>query len=81
MVCAISTILKAAKPICQADRHAQKKNSKSGCGVRAIERSVNDATLQPITEVVQDYCQAVRAALTRMVVPFWADATATLVCN
>ncbi len=32
-------------------------------GVRAIERSVTDVD-NPVTEVVQGYCQAVREALT-----------------
>ena len=46
-----------------ADRHAKKELKKRVRGVRTIERDLTD-TDNPITEVIQDYCQAVRAALT-----------------
>ena len=46
-----------------ADRHAKKEVIKQMRGVRTIERSVTDPHA-PITEVVQEYCQAVRSALT-----------------
>lgn len=62
-LCHFHYLKEAAKPIYEADRHAKKELKKRLRGVRTIERSVNDAA-QPITEVVQDYCQAVRAALT-----------------
>jgi len=45
----------------ETDRHA-KKELKSA-GIRAIERSLNDADEE--TVVVAGYCQAVRSALTR----------------
>lgn len=51
------------KLIYEADRHAKKELKKRVRGVRVIERSVTDAD-NPVTEVVQGYCQAVRAALT-----------------
>jgi hypothetical protein len=62
-LCHFHYLKEAAKPIYEADRHAKKELKKRVRGVRTIERSVKDAE-QPITEVVQDYCQAVRAALT-----------------
>lgn len=63
-VCVTFTICKeAAIGIYEADRHAKKELKKQVRGVRAIEHSVsNDANIQ--TEVVQDYCLAVRSALT-----------------
>ena len=64
MACVISTLLKeAAKPIYEADRHAKKELKKQVRGVRTLERSVTDPDA-PITAVVQEYCQAVRSALT-----------------
>jgi hypothetical protein len=42
---------------------AMPKELKSRCGVRTVERSVTDPD-DAITEVVQEYCQAVRSALT-----------------
>lgn len=53
----------AFKPITEADRHAKKELKKLVRGVRPIERSVADQQ-EPISEVVQGYCLAVRSALT-----------------
>ena len=62
-LCHFHYLKEAAKPIYEADRHAKKELKKQVRGVRTIERSVTDPD-DAITEVVQDYCQAVRAALT-----------------
>ena len=53
----------AFKPIVEADRHAKKELKKLVRGVRPIERSVADQQ-DPISEVVNGYCLAVRGALT-----------------
>jgi len=53
----------AFKPITEADRHAKKKLKKLVRGIRPIERSVADRQ-DPINEVVNGYCLAVRSALT-----------------
>ena len=62
-LCHFHYLKSAAKPIYEADRHAKKELKKRVRGVRTIERSVMDPNA-PITEVVQEYCQAVRSALT-----------------
>ncbi len=62
-LCHFHYLKEAAKPIYEADRHAKKELKKRVRGVRTIERDLTD-TDNPITEVIQDYCQAVRAALT-----------------
>lgn len=62
-LCHFHYLREATKLIYEADRHAKKELKKRVRGVRAIERSVSDAD-NPVTEVVQGYCQAVRAALT-----------------
>ncbi len=53
----------AFKPIIEADRHAKKELKKLVRGVRPLERSVADQQ-DPVSEVVQGYCLAVRSALT-----------------
>ncbi len=53
----------AFKPIIEADRHAKKELKKLVRGVRPIERSVADQQ-DPVSEVVNGYCLAVRSALT-----------------
>lgn len=53
----------AFKPIIEADRHAKKELKKLVRGVRPIERSLADQQ-DPLSEVVQGYCLAVRSALT-----------------
>ena len=62
-LCHFHYLKEAAKSIYEADRHAKKELKKQVRGVRTIERSVTDPD-DPITEVVQEYCQAVRSALT-----------------
>ena len=53
----------AFKPLIEADRHAKKELKKLVRGVSPIERSVA-AQQDPISEVVNRYCLAVRSALT-----------------
>lgn len=53
----------AFKPITEADRHAKKELKKLVRGIRPIERSVANQQ-EPISEVVNGYCLAVRGALT-----------------
>jgi hypothetical protein len=53
----------AGLPIYEADRHAKKELKKTVRGVRKIERRVEDRD-DPLAEVVQGYCAAVRSALT-----------------
>ena len=53
----------AARPIYEADRHAEKESKKKVRGVRGIERTVEDRT-DPEAEVIRGYCSAVRRART-----------------
>ena len=53
----------AFKPIIEADRHAKKELKKLVRGIRPIERSVADQQ-DPLSEVANGYCLAVRSALT-----------------
>lgn len=62
-LCPDHYLREAAKLIYEADSHAKKELKKRVRGVREIERAVNEPN-EPNTEVVQGYCQAVRAALT-----------------
>jgi hypothetical protein len=62
-LCHFHYLREAAKQIYEADRHAKKELKQRVRGVRAIERSVTDSC-EPMSEVVQGYCQAVRSALT-----------------
>ena len=64
MACVISIISrKPRNRLKTADRHAKKELKKRVRGVRTIERTVT-ASEDATNEVVQGYCQAVRAALT-----------------
>lgn len=62
-LCHFHFLREAAKPIYEADRHAKKQLKKKVRGVRAIERQA-EAKDDPESELVLDYCQAVRASLT-----------------
>lgn len=62
-LCHFHYLREAAKGIYEADRHAKKELKKRVRGVRELERAVSDLD-NPMTEVVQGYCQAVRSALT-----------------
>lgn len=58
-LCHFHYLREADMLIYEADRHAKKELKKKVRGVRALERSVNNPN-EPITEVMQGYCQAVR---------------------
>lgn len=62
-LCHFHYLREATKPIYEADRHAKKELKKRVRGVRKIEQAVCDAN-DATSEIVQDYCQAVRSALT-----------------
>jgi hypothetical protein len=61
--CHFHSLQEAAKPIYEADRHAQKVLKKHVRGVRPLERAVEGRT-EPEAEVIRGYCSAVRSALT-----------------
>lgn len=63
-LCHFHYLREAAKPIYEADRHAKKELKKRVRGVRKLERAVNKESDNGMNEVVEGYCQAVRAALT-----------------
>lgn len=63
-LCHFHYLREAAKPIYEADRHAKKELKKRVRGVRQIERTVGKESDKDRNEVVEGYCQAVRAALT-----------------
>lgn len=63
-LCHFHYLREAVKPIYEADRHAKKELKKRGRGVRKLERESSKETDDGIKEVVEGYCQAVRAALT-----------------
>jgi hypothetical protein len=63
-LCHFHYFREAAKPIYEADRHAKKELKKRVRDVRKLERENSKETQDGIQEVVEGYCQAVRAALT-----------------
>ena len=63
-LCHFHYLREAAKPIYEADRHAKKELKKRVRGVRKLERIVSQQPYNDMNEVVEGYCQAVRAALT-----------------
>jgi hypothetical protein len=67
-LCHFHYLREAAKPISEADRHAKKELKKRVRGIRPIERqAARRAETDPEdeeSEIVRDYCAAVRAALT-----------------
>src|SRR6266581_4733637 len=62
-LCHFHYLREAAKPIYEADRHAKKELKKQVRGIRPIEASLEEQSDQE-SEVVRDYCLAVRSALT-----------------
>lgn len=62
-LCHFHYLREAARPIYEADRHAKKELKKQVRGIRPIERSVEERE-DEMAAVVQDYCAAVRSALT-----------------
>lgn len=63
-LCQFHFLREAGTPIYEMDRHAKKELKKQVRGIRAIERQVEQAFDDPMAEVVQGYCAAVRSALT-----------------
>ncbi len=64
-LCHFHYLREAAKPVCEADRHAKKELKKRARGVRPIERTAEAAAEDDVeAEIVRGYCAAVRAALT-----------------
>ena len=62
-LCHFHYLHEAAKPIYEADRHAKKELKKRVRGVRKLERTLSKQPDDGMNEVVEGYCQAVRAAL------------------
>jgi hypothetical protein len=62
-LCHFHYLREAAKPIYEADRHAQKALQKSVRGVRPLERQL-EKRLDPEAEGLRGSCSAVRSALT-----------------
>jgi hypothetical protein len=62
-LCQFHYLREAAKPIYEADRHAQTQLKKHVRGVRPIERQL-EARTDPESDAVRAYCLAVRSALT-----------------
>jgi hypothetical protein len=62
-LCHFHYLQEAAKPIYEADRHAQKVLKKHVRGVRPLERAAEGRT-DPEAEVIRGSCSAVRRALT-----------------
>lgn len=63
-LCHFHYLREAAKPIYEADRHAKKELKKRVRNIRKLERETSKEPDNGIKEVVEGYCQAVRAALT-----------------
>jgi len=60
-LCHFHSLREAAKPIYEADRHAQKELQKDVRGVRPIERQLDSRT-EPAAGGIRGYCSAVRSA-------------------
>jgi hypothetical protein len=61
--CRFRCLREAARPVCEADRHAKKELEKHARGVRPIEREAEQEQGEA-AGVVRDCCAAVRSALT-----------------
>jgi hypothetical protein len=62
-LCHFHYLREAVKPLYEADRHAKKELKKQIRGVRGIEHSLKEEE-DPIHQVIQGYCLAVRSAIT-----------------
>jgi len=62
-LCHYHYLREAARPIYAADRHAKKELKKRVRGVRPLERQV-EGREDELSRITQDYCQAIRSALT-----------------
>ena len=67
-LCHFHYLRQAAKEIYEADRHAKKELKKRVPGVREIEQQLTEPD-EPVAQVVEGYCLAVRSALTDDGVP------------
>lgn len=67
-LCHFHYLRQAAKEIYEADRHAKKELKKRVRGVREIEQQLTQSD-EPVVEVIEGYCLAVRSALTDDGVP------------
>lgn len=63
-LCHFHYLHEAAKAIYEADRHAKKELKKRVRGIRVIERAIQDSD-EETSQIVTDYCLAVRSALTQ----------------
>lgn len=63
-LCQFHYLREAARPIFEADRHAKKELKKRVRGVRPMERALDTAPQDAVTEAARGYCLAVRSALT-----------------
>ena len=62
-LCHFHYLREAAKPVYEADRHAKKELKKQVCGIRPIEREVEQLDDEEAV-ITRKYCLAVRSALT-----------------
>jgi Transposase, Mutator family len=62
-LCQFHYLREAARPICEADRHAKKELKKRVRGVRPIERELEGRT-DAEAAALRSYCLAIRSALT-----------------
>src|SRR3954467_13698185 len=62
-LCHFHYLREAAKPVCEADRHAKVQLKKKVRGIRPIERTVEDRD-DDEARAIRGYCAAVRSALT-----------------
>lgn len=62
-LCHFHYLREAARPIYEADRHAKKELKKQVRGIRPVERKVAKRT-DEMAQIILDYCQAVRSAIT-----------------
>ncbi|MBP7691257.1 MAG: hypothetical protein KA764_05045 [Anaerolineales bacterium] len=62
-LCQFHYLREAALPVYEADRQAKKELKKRVRGVRPLERRAEGSSA-PLAGVIQDYCSAVRSALT-----------------
>ena len=62
-LCHFHYLREATKPLFEADRHAKKELKKLVRGVRPLERE-SAQKQEPLSEVIEGYCLAVRSSLT-----------------
>jgi hypothetical protein len=62
-LCHFHYLREAARPLYEADRHAKKELKKQVRGIRPLERKASKRS-DEMGGIIQDYCQAVRSAIT-----------------